>query len=108
MCSRYNSETVDFIIPTQIIFSTLCESYDKTNLFLVGIIRIFLFMTIYTYIFSYDISPTSYFKYFKFIFMGYISINVFVLLYVMSKKQKYKKDDNSNQNVLSDTNNLHT
>lgn len=108
MCSRYNNKAVDFILPTQIIFSTLCESYDKTNIFLVGILRTIIFIIIYMYVFSSNELEESYTKIPRIIFMGYIMINMLILLYIISKKQKYSKYDNSNQNVLSDTHDLNT
>ena len=107
MCTQYNNQLIDFIIPTQDIFNTVCESYDKTNMFLVGGLRIIILITIYTYIFSHK-SLKSYSKYPKIFFMMYILTNVLILLYIISKKQKYEKYDYSHQNVLSDNHNLNT
>lgn len=106
MCSRYDNMAVDFIIPTPIIFNTLCESYDKTNMFIVGGLRIIILKTIYEYVFSQVKLSNSYLQVLKLCIMMYILVNVCILLYIISKQQKYSKFDFADQNVLSDTHNL--
>ena len=107
MCSRYDNMAIDFIIPTPIIFNTLCESYDKTNMFIVGGLRIIILKTIYEYVFSQTESPNPYLQILKLCIMVYILVNIFILLYIISKQQKYSKLDYADKNVLDDVHNLY-
>ena len=107
MCSRYDNMAVDFIIPMPIIFNTLCESYDKTNMFIVGGLRIIILKTIYEYVFSQTKLSNSYLQILKLCIMMYILVNIFILLYIISKQQKYSKLDYADKDVLSDVHNLY-
>lgn len=49
-CSNYDTNVTNLIFPSFKIFKRLCTSYDKTNLFIMTISRIFVNSHIYNYI----------------------------------------------------------
>jgi hypothetical protein len=46
-CISYIPSTLELFIPSQVIFSTLCLSTDKTNLFIVSLVRLLVYIIIY-------------------------------------------------------------
>lgn len=46
-CISYESQTFEYIFPSPIIFSTLCLSYDRTEIFIISLIRLFIWFVIY-------------------------------------------------------------
>lgn len=108
MCSQYSSgEIIDYIVPTQIISDTLCQSTDKTNMFLVGVLRIIIFLSIHKYVFSHNNTLISDIIWLKIMSVIYILINIYVLFYIISKKQKYPKQNMESTKVLGSSHNLH-
>lgn len=48
-CSNFNFKWWDLIIPSTIISKKLCNSHDKTRLFIVSMIRVFIYLVITIY-----------------------------------------------------------
>lgn len=46
-CISYESRMFEYIIPSPVIFNTLCLSYDRTELFIMSVIRLILSVLIY-------------------------------------------------------------
>lgn len=54
MCTKYSGNLKDIIImPIDIYYSKLCQSYDRTSLILITLVRIYLYITIYYYVEQY-------------------------------------------------------
>jgi len=47
MCNPYKFNALDLVFPSSNIFNTLCKSYDRTNMFIVAIIRIIILYIMY-------------------------------------------------------------
>jgi hypothetical protein len=46
-CISYEPSTLEILLPSPIILSTLCLSTDKTDIFIISIIRLTVFVLIY-------------------------------------------------------------
>ena len=70
-CISYKGRMYEYLIPSPIIFSTMCLSYDRTELFIISIIRLILWI-ILTYVIGEMIDLTEYIfvKYLLFIMLG--------------------------------------
>lgn len=89
-CYTYVYKFTDIFVPPIDIFKYLCESYDKTNLFLISFMRVLVILfIIYIY---YDITKLNniwIFGYFSLVI--YMVINIIILFIIMLKNQKIEK-----------------
>jgi hypothetical protein len=98
-CLEYKIKYYDFIYPSIDTFDIVCQSYDKTNLFIVSLVRtIFYFLTMYNFC-SKNIN-----KNIKYFLVGWVIINIIILVYILSKNQKYEKIKRDSKITLSESN----
>jgi len=90
MCSTYNPSLVDYILPSLDLFYKLCNSYDKTELFLATFIRTFIYIAIFYLLMKYT-KQEKYIIITKIIIFGIILFNIIYLLLILFKKPKYKE-----------------
>lgn len=83
-CISYESHFFEFFLPSPIIFSKLCISYDKTELFIISLTRIFIYIIIY-YLLDESISLDNY-RIIKYILLVIIFANIIYIGAVISKK----------------------
>jgi hypothetical protein len=98
-CINYTFSWMDLLIPPYQLIYVLCISYDKTILFIVSLIRLYIWYKIYTYLKSKDYIEWNYDKSLKTIGFSIIFlillINTIYLVLVLLKKpliDKYKLD----------------
>jgi len=99
-CSDYNvSWSHLFIPPIQILFK-LCNTYDKTNLFLVSLIRLGILSSLFYILKNRNVIEINKDKFLKstvfIIFVVYLVINVIYLLIVLIKKAVINKNELEN------------
>lgn len=82
-CISYTSSTLEIFIPSPIVFSALCVSTDKTNLFIVSLIRLIMYMLIY-YVVNDMINYEDY-KTTQYILITFICVNILYIGLVVSK-----------------------
>lgn len=96
-CKQYFLNFIDiFVMPVFIYFEKLCLSYDKTNLFLITLLRIIFYIYFYYFIFYFlqtKIS-TEYLIYFKYFMFGIIGINILSLLITLLTTEFYNNSTN--------------
>jgi hypothetical protein len=105
-CTGYNYNKWHFLFPPFDIFFTLCLSVDKTSLFIISFIRCLIIGLIikmyYDYVELKDIWLTIYEG-----LIAYGIINLIILVIVMLKQQKYRKEigitqiEDEGENVIS-------
>lgn len=107
-CIGYESSISELFIPSPIILSTLCLSTDRTNLFLVSLIRIVFYVVLY-YVMN-DLMGLAEHQYVKYILLVIIIINILYLGVVVAKNPVFSvgsgmsilgKIDEINQKSLS-------
>jgi len=100
-CYKYNIKWWNFFFPTIDEISTLCESHDKSYLFLIVLLRtiFYIFVYIFLYYKSYIMPTTN--NMYKFI--GYVAIIMLIAISILSlinlyvtnqliKKKEIKKE----------------
>jgi hypothetical protein len=83
-CISYEPYTFEYLVPSPIIFSTLCLSFDRTELFIMAIVRLFIWILMYFIIseyIDYDKYPTV-----KYIFLTILGMNILYIGMVVAKK----------------------
>lgn len=90
-CTKYKTKWINAIIPSFTEFRILCESYDKTELVIITLIRIIIYMIIYKYLFLMD-KKSKIMIPFMIIGICIIVVNIISLLYIIWTKQLYKKE----------------
>ena len=93
-CTGYNYSKKDFFFPPNEIFKTVCMSTDKTMLFLVSFVRCIIIGLIINVLYENNIH--KYINYALIFMLTYGAINIFILVGVMLKQQKYKKQFSHN------------
>jgi hypothetical protein len=46
-CISYQSRPFEYLFPSPIIFTTFCLSYDRTELFIISMVRLFIWIVLY-------------------------------------------------------------
>jgi hypothetical protein len=96
-CINYNISIFDFILPPYQIFFKICLSFDKTKMFLVSMIRLFVWLVIFKILRSKQIvewDPNNNFKVFTYLTMILIIfINVIYILFLLIKTSAINKYD---------------
>ena len=85
VCTSYDWQTYEILLPSLAIFDTLCVSSDKTNLFLISFLRLMIYVLAYYLI---DIKIISY------ILLFMICICVVYLIAVIFKQPLFVMDSN--------------
>ena len=91
-CVSYYEQLYELLLPSPIIFDTLCISYDKTYLFIVSLIRLIFYVIVY-YLFDELIDYEKY-PYVKYTFITLIIINMIYIGIVVSKKTLFSPSNN--------------
>jgi len=92
MCTKYNFNFWhSYVIPLA-TFEPLCESTDKTYLFLSSVLRTFIYYFIY-WSFEARLNLSKEYPELYWIFLGLVIINIIILLYVTVKVTRYEKLD---------------
>lgn len=93
MCSTYNPTFIDYILPSLDIFNKMCNSYDKTRLFLTTFTRILIYISIMIVLNIYTQPDTQKQSIIitKIIIFGIISFNILYLLFILFKSPENKK-----------------
>jgi len=91
-CISYEEQLYELLLPSPIIFNTLCLSYDKTYLFIVSLIRLIFYVILY-YFFDELIDYKKY-PYVKYTFITLIIINMVYLGFVVSKRTLFSPSNN--------------
>ena len=86
-CISYEVKPFEYFIPSPIIFSPFCVSHDKTELFIVSMLRLALYIIIY-YLVDENIDLEKH-KILKYIMLTNIGINILYVGIVVSKKSLY-------------------
>lgn len=91
-CANYNGNISDMLIPPIKIYgSGLCLTYDKTNLFLTTVVRLFLYGFIY-YMLLLNLKTNEYFEYIDNFMLLVLFLNVLSLSVVLSSVPAYIKN----------------
>lgn len=93
-CTTYHFNYWDLIIPSIDILSYVCNSSDKTNLFLTSLFRTFLAVILLNYYLIY-FKKYKYSEYGTGILVAYLIINIILTIYIMFKQQKNPKPINA-------------
>ncbi len=104
-CISYTSSTLEIFIPSPIVFSTLCVSTDKTNLFIVSLIRLIMYMLIYYGIndmINYDDHRTI-----QYILVTMICVNILYIGLVVSKNTVFSIGTDQSMFALTKDKNKH-
>ena len=93
-CISYISSTLEIFIPSPIIFSSLCVSTDKTNLFIVSLLRLIMYMLIYYAV--NDVINYKKYKIIQYILIIIICVNILYIGIVVAKNTLFSiGSDNS-------------
>lgn len=93
-CTIYRYNMLDFILPSKEIFMDLCQSYDRTYLFLTTIIR---FIITYYILINYKkyvvdkLPPNDKIRLVEIVLMILCYVNL-ILLFIILFKKTYEKD----------------
>jgi len=98
MCSTYNSNIWELLIPSSLYLKDLCISYDKTSLFIVTFVRIIIYWVLYRILIEY-LQNTIAMPTISLIMLIIIGLNMISLSIVLIKKPKYEKDEIKVENV---------
>ena len=103
-CISYESKSFEVLLPSPIIFSTLCISYDKTELFIISFIRLLTYIILYYLLVeTIDIANYPILNYIMYVVIG---INIIYIGLVVSKRPVYSMGSNEiiSKNVNINTN----
>lgn len=96
-CIHYKPSMIDLIIPSYTIFFQLCISFDKTKLILVSLIRLIIFIYIFSYLMSKNWIEWNVEKIpqmLGYLLLGfYVVINVVYIIILLIKKPAIDKDE---------------
>lgn len=92
MCSTYDINIMNCIIPPLNLFYTLCYPSDKTYLFISGIIRIILIILIYLCTYKNEQLTKLFINK---ILLSYLILNIILQIFIILKKQKYQTEEHS-------------
>nr|QBK88341.1 MAG: hypothetical protein LCMiAC01_00050 [Mimivirus LCMiAC01] len=98
-CYEYNIKWWHFFVPSIDEINPLCESHDKTYMFIVAVLRTLLYYFIFTYLKNRNYINIIYTDTYKFlgylIFIIIIGINILLLVNIFYKKQYIEKLEKS-------------
>ena len=95
-CSEYMFRAWHLFLPPVETYAELCLSYDKTYLVIITAIRCFLLgFLLKSFHDNFILSGIN--RYLFYVFGYFFAINLILLVFTMTKKQKYSKND-LNQN----------
>jgi hypothetical protein len=95
-CNSYDMEWSHFLIPSKFEFYKLCDSYDKTYMFLVAFIRFIFYFLIFQFLHSNGIiefnehKSTQYFFFNTFLIINIISF-IFMVMVTVKKQSNVQK-----------------
>ncbi len=90
-CYKYDTQWWHFIVPSAYEYRKLCDSYDKTYMFLVSSIRFIFYVCIFAFLYANNIIIFDEFKsvqYFFFILFFIITLLSFINLVMVSFKKQ--------------------
>lgn len=94
-CDKYYIKFYNFIIPSITEFKTICDSYDKTRMFITVFIRTITYYLIMIYLFEMNIIDyrrENRIKLYGLIILIFvIFLNILSLIYIIIKKQRNPK-----------------
>lgn len=82
-CISYQPYSFEYLIPSPIIISTLCLSFDRTELFIISVVRLFIWIILYFLISEY-INLENY-PIVKYLFITMFGINILYIGMVVAK-----------------------
>ncbi len=86
-CTGYIQEYYEYFVPSPIIFASLCTNYDKTQLFIVSLIRMIIWIIIDMIVANlYVESSAKFFNMLDDIIKFYSVINIIYIAIVIAKK----------------------
>jgi hypothetical protein len=95
-CASYNYNMLDIILPSPHVYLKLCQSFDKTRLFIMSFFRVFFYFVLFKIASSYGIvswsSDNSFIKFGYTFLIVLILLNVLYLLLVFIKGVTVDKD----------------
>ena len=83
-CISYKYNNFEMFLPSPVVFTTFCISHDKTELFIVSLIRFLLYVIVY-YLVGSMIDLEKH-KVIKYVMLVNISINILYIGMVVSKQ----------------------
>jgi hypothetical protein len=92
MCTPYNGDLRELLIPSGIYFDELCISHDKTLLFIIAFTRTILYWTIFNIALD-NIKNQYANRLLSSIMWVTTLVNLITVLISMTKKPKYKIED---------------
>lgn len=92
-CISYESRLFEYLIPSPVVVSTMCSSHDKTELFVISLTRLLVYVIIY-YLFENVINLDEHYiiKYLLFIV---ILINIVYMGLIVAKDPVYSISNKS-------------
>ena len=82
-CVSYQPYSFEYLIPSPIIFSTFCLSFDRTELFIMSMVRLFIWIVIFFIVAEYvdfEVYPSV-----KYIFYAIFGVNILYIGLVTAK-----------------------
>lgn len=93
-CISYESRTFELLFPSPIIFEPFCLSYDKTELFIVSLTRLLVYIILY-YLIEENINLEEH-RIIKYVLFTMICVNIIYLGLVVGKQTLFSvNNDNS-------------
>lgn len=97
-CISYQSHIFELFVPSPIVLLTFCISYDKTELFIVSLIRLIIYIIIY-YMLE-DMMNLESHRIIKYLLLISIWVNILYIGIVVSKNPLYSMG--SEQSIAQD------
>lgn len=89
-CYAYEYNLIDLLIPSVSVYHTLCYSVDKTQLFLVSLLRCIISLILFKYSFDY-FGFTGGYRYLTIVLVTLSLINLVYITLVIIKRPKFQK-----------------
>ena len=101
-CTSYAPRSFEYLFPSPIIFSTFCLSYDRTELFIMSMVRLFIWIILFFIVSEYldfEQYPATYYM-----FITIFGINILYIGLVVAKDPVFSLG--ANQTVSSHNANI--
>lgn len=92
-CISYESHSFELLFPSPIIISTFCISYDKTELFIMSLTRLLIYVTLY-YLVEENINLEEH-RIIKYVLFTMICVNIIYLGFVVAKQTVFSVSNNN-------------
>ena len=76
-CISYQNKLYEYLLPSPVLLKKLCMSYDKTELFIISVIRLIVFIIL--------LKSTHNYKYVRVILYIIILLNLIYLIIIITK-----------------------